>query len=93
MIFYLRLTVGIPSGRNGSPQLRQDYVCDQAGTFRFSVMPFSLCKAPATFQRLMIVGMAGLDSMISLVYLDDIIVHSRNSRSTWTDCDSCSIAC
>ena len=47
------------------------------GTFRFSVIPFGLCKALATFQRLMNVGMAGLDPMISLVYLDDIIVHSK----------------
>ena len=34
--------------------------------------------APATFLRLMNVAMAGLDPMIYLVYLDDMIVHSRN---------------
>ena len=41
-------------------------------------MPFGLCNAPATFQRLMNMAMAGLDPMICLVYLDDIVVHSRN---------------
>ena len=48
------------------------------GTFKFNVMPFGLCNAPATFQRLMNVAMAGLDPLVCLVYLDDIIVHSTN---------------
>ena len=48
------------------------------GTFKFNVMPFGLCNAPATFQRLMNVAMAGLDPLVCLVYLDDIIVHSKN---------------
>ena len=48
------------------------------GTFRFNVMPFGLCNAPATFQRLMHVAMARLYPMICLVYLNDIIVHSQN---------------
>ena len=50
------------------------------GTFRLKVMPFGLCNAPATFQRLMNVAMAGLDPEICLVYLDDIIVHSHLVR-------------
>ena len=99
VVFYLRLTVGIPSGRIGFPRLRQDYICYPAGTFRFNVMPFGLFNASATFQRLMNVAMAGLDPMICLVYLYDIIVHSRNLSAhldrlrLWIDCDSCSIAC
>ena len=51
------------------------------GTFRFKVMPFGLCNAPATFQRLMNVALAGLDSQVCLVYLDDIIVHSVDLES------------
>ena len=51
------------------------------GTFRFRVMPFGLCNAPATFQRLMNVALAGLDPMVCLVYLDDIIVHSPDLRA------------
>ena len=46
------------------------------GTFRFKVMPFGLCNAPATFRRLMNVATAGLNPEICLVYLDDINVYS-----------------
>jgi hypothetical protein len=48
------------------------------GTFRFRAMPFGLCAAPATFQRLMDVVMAGLNNEVCLVYLDDIILYSRS---------------
>ena len=48
------------------------------GTFAFNVMPFGLCNAPATFQRLMDCTMAGLNYEMCLLYLDDIIVFSRN---------------
>ena len=44
-------------------------------------MPFELCNAPATFQRLMNVAMAALDPEVCLVYMDDIIVHSRDFDS------------
>jgi hypothetical protein len=41
-------------------------------------MPFGLCNAPATFQRLMDCTLAGLNYEILLVYLDDIIVLSED---------------
>ena len=47
------------------------------GTFRFPRMPFGLCNAPATFQRLMDTVLAGLNFEICLVYLDDIMIFSR----------------
>ena len=40
-------------------------------------MPFGLCSAPATFERLMETVLAGLNWQICLIYLDDIIVIGR----------------
>ena len=56
------------------------FVCHR-GTFRFPRMPFGLCNAPATFQRLMDTVMAGLNFETCLVYLDDIIVFSHDLSS------------
>ena len=46
------------------------------GMFRFRTMPFGLCNAVATFQRLMDLTLSGLNLEICLAYLDDIIVFS-----------------
>ena len=50
------------------------------GLFQFTVMPFGLRNAPATFQRLMDVIFSGLKWQGLLVYLDDIIVYSRDEE-------------
>ena len=62
--------------------------CTTEGLYQFKVMPFGLCNAPATFQRLMDLVLAGLQWSDCLVYLDDVIVlgrtyeeHVRNLRS------------
>ena len=39
-------------------------------------MPFGVCNAGATFQRLMAIVMSGLHFHICLIYLDDITVFS-----------------
>jgi hypothetical protein len=44
------------------------------GLWQFTVMPFGLCNAPATFERLMEHILRGLSWKTCLVYLDDIIV-------------------
>jgi len=48
------------------------------GTLSFNVVPFGLCNAPATFQRLMDCTMRGLNYEVCLIYLDDIIVFSAD---------------
>jgi len=48
------------------------------GCFRYKVMPFGLTSAPSVFQRLMDLVLCGLTYESVLVYLDDIIVYSKD---------------
>ncbi|KAK7925333.1 hypothetical protein WMY93_007643 [Mugilogobius chulae] len=51
------------------------------GLFEFERMPFGLCNAPATFQRLMQQCLNGQIAESLLVYLDDIIIYSADFSS------------
>lgn len=51
------------------------------GLWQFTVMPFGLCNAPATFERLMESVLRGLSWETCLVYLDDIIVLGKSFRN------------
>ncbi|KAK3532108.1 hypothetical protein QTP86_008372 [Hemibagrus guttatus] len=46
------------------------------GLYEYHQMPFGLCNAPATFQRLMQAIMSDLVFQMVLVYLDDLLVYS-----------------
>ena len=54
------------------------------GLWQWRVMPFGLCNAPATFERLMDSVLAGLHWQSALVYLDDIIVFGRSFEEKMT---------
>ena len=55
----------------------------QLGQWEFVVMPFGLCNAPATFQRLMNQVFATEINKFILVYLDDILIFSETIEEHW----------
>lgn len=73
-------TMDLASGYNQVPMAEADQpktaFCTPFGLFEWNRMPFGLCNAPSTFQRLMqrIFGDQHCQSL--LLYLDDIVVFS-----------------
>ena len=53
------------------------FATPRGGLYQYVTMPFGLCNAPATFQRLIERTLAGLQWYIAVLYLDDIIVFSK----------------
>ena len=62
--------------QDSKPESRA-FVC-RRGLFEFVRMPFGLCSAPNTMQRLMDSVLGGLKWQTCLVYLDDIICFSSS---------------
>lgn len=57
-------------------QERTAFSAGPLGFYEYSRMPFGLCNAPSTFQRMMEVVLDGLNMQICAVYLDDVIVYA-----------------
>jgi len=49
----------------------------RTGTYRFNCVPFGLCNAGSTFQRVMVLAVRGMNFDLCLVNLDDIVVFSQ----------------
>lgn len=75
-------TLDLASGYNQVPVAEQDKpktaFCTPFGLFEFNRMPFGLCNAPGTFQRLMQRMFGDQQGQSLLLYLDDIIVFSSS---------------
>ena len=74
-------TLDITSAYNQVPVREQDIpktaFVTKYGLFEHVTMPFGLCNAPATFQRLMEIALNGLQWNTCLIYLDDVICFSK----------------
>ena len=74
-------TLDLKSGYWQLPVAAEDiektaFIC-HAGQFEYLRMPFGVANGPSTFQRLMNKVLAGLIGQCCMVYLDDIIIHSK----------------
>lgn len=73
-------TLDLASGYNQVPVAEADKsktaFCTPFGLFEFNRMPFGLCNAPGTFQRLMERMFGDCRYQSVLLYLDDVIVFS-----------------
>jgi hypothetical protein len=58
------------------------------GTFAYNVMPFGLCNAPATFQRVMTIAFQEYLRKFMEIFLDDFCVYS-----TWKEHANCLRKC
>ena len=64
-------------------QDKTTFTCHEA-TYRYKRMPFGLTNAPATFQRTLDITLSAFKWKSCLVYLDDVIVFSRDLKSHFT---------
>jgi hypothetical protein len=62
---------------NPADKEKTSFICHR-GSWQFKRMPFGLCGAGATFQRLMDAVLNGLTLQICLAYLDDVVIFSRD---------------
>jgi hypothetical protein len=62
--------------------------CMRYRLYEWITMPFGLCNAPGTFERLMERVLRGLQWETLLIYLDDVIIYSKTSEEQITRLES-----
>ena len=82
----VRPDCGVLASAYGATLEREDCFFTYSGLYQFAKMPFGLVNAPATFQRLMEVVLAGLAWTICMVYLDDIRKGPGGAQCQPEDC-------
>ena len=58
------------------------FATPRGGLYQYKVMPFGLCNAPATFQRIIEKALTGLQWNIVVLYLDDLIIFAKSFEET-----------
>ena len=75
-------TLDLASGYNQVPVAEKDKAktafCTPFGLFEYNRMPFGLCNAPGTFQRLMERIFGDQSFRTLLLYLDDVVVYASS---------------
>ena len=64
------------------------FATPRGGLYQYVTMPFGLCNAPATFQRIIEKVLVGLQWHILVLYLDDIVVFSKLVDQHITDLET-----
>jgi hypothetical protein len=63
------------------------------GTYTYRVLPFGLCNAPTTFQRVFLAIFSDLTNDCMEVYMDDFRVHGQDFQEALTNLEKVLIRC
>ncbi|KAK3086913.1 hypothetical protein FSP39_025347 [Pinctada imbricata] len=80
----LDLTAGYHQVKVKESDIPKTAFVTKYGHFEYTTMPFGLTNAPGTFQKLMELALAGLQWNTCLIYLDDVIIFSRDAKEHLT---------
>lgn len=79
---YLFSTLDLQNGYNNISKDKESIpitaLSGGTGLYKYTVMPYGLTGAPATFQRVM--NLMSIDIQHAMVYIDDIIIFSKNFK-------------